>query len=99
MKIRYLEAADAEFQEAIDYYNDQRPRLGFEFSDEVKDAIARIQNYPSAWTPLSKRTRRAQVHRFPYNIIYEVRADSILIVAIQHHSRKPFNWRKRLRQE
>lgn len=31
MKIRYLEAADAEFQEAIDYYNDQRPGLGFEF--------------------------------------------------------------------
>ena len=99
MKIRYLEAADAEFQETIDYYNEQRSDLGFEFSDEVKSTIARIQNYPSAWTPLSKRTRRAQVHRFPYSIIYEVRADSILIVAIQHHSRKPLNWRKRLRQE
>lgn len=45
MKIRYLEAADAEFYEAINYYNDQHPGLGFEFSDEVKDAIARIQNY------------------------------------------------------
>ena len=99
MKIRYLEAADAEFQEAIDYYNEQRPGLGFEFSGEVKDAIARIQNYPLAWTLLSKRTRRSQVHRFPYSIIYEVRADSILIVAIQHHSREPLNWRKRLNPE
>lgn len=99
MKIRYLEAADAEFYEAIDYYNNQHPGLGFEFSDEVKDAIARIQNYPSAWTPLSKRARRCQVHRFPYSIVYEVRADSILIVAIQHHSRKPLNWRKRLTHE
>lgn len=99
MKVRYLGAADAEFQEAIDYYNEQRPDLGFEFSDEVKDAITRIQNYPSAWTPLSKRTRRCQVHRFPYSIIYEVQVDSILIVAIQHHGRKPLNWRKRLRQK
>ena len=68
--------------------------LGFEFSDEVKDVIARIQNYPLAWTPLSKRSRRAQVHRFPYSIIYEVRGDLIIIVAIQHHRRKPMNWRK-----
>lgn len=99
MKIRYLDAADAEFREAIDYYNQQRPRLGFEFSDEVRDAVERIQNYPLAWTPLSKRTRRAQVHRFPYSIIYEARPDEIVIVAIQHHRRKPLNWRKRLRGE
>ena len=37
MKIIYLDAADAEFQEAIDYYNEQRAGLGFEFSDEVKE--------------------------------------------------------------
>ena len=99
MKIRYLEAAEAEFEEAIHYYNEQRTGLGFEFSDEVKDAITRIQNYPSAWTPISERTRRCQVHRFPYSIIYQARADSIVVVAIQHHSRKPLNWRKRLRRE
>jgi len=29
MKIRYLDAADAEFQEAIDYYNSQSAGLGF----------------------------------------------------------------------
>src|SRR5438067_4287825 len=75
MKVTYLDAADAEFQEAIDYYNEQRAGLGFEFSDEVKDAVTRIRNYPEAWTPLSKRTRRCQVHRFPYGIIYEARSD------------------------
>lgn len=48
MKIRYFEAAEAEFEEAIHYYNEQRTGLGFEFSDEVKDAITRIQNCPSA---------------------------------------------------
>jgi plasmid stabilization system protein ParE len=98
MNVTYLDAADAEFQEAIDYYNEQRAGLGFEFSDEVKQAIDRIKNYPNAWTPLSKRTRRCQVHRFPYSIIYEARTEVIIIVAIQHHRRKPNNWRERLRQ-
>lgn len=98
MKIRYVDAAYAEFQGAIDYYNTQSEGLGFEFSDEVKDAINRIRNYPQAWMPLSKRTRRCQVHRFPYSIIYELRSDLIVIVAIQHHRRKPTSWRGRRSQ-
>ena len=95
MRIRYVDAADAEFQEAVDYYNNQHPGLGFEFSDEVREAVARIRVYPKAWTPLSKRTRRCQVHRFPYSIVYELRSDLIVVVAVQHHQPKPENWRKR----
>lgn|SRR5262245_13545124 len=96
MKIRYLTAAETELQEAVHYYNEQRAGLGFEFSDEVRDAVDRIRNYPLAWTALSKRTRRCQVHRFPFSIIYEVRRNLVIIVALQHHRRKPLNWRKRL---
>jgi plasmid stabilization system protein ParE len=98
MKVTYLNAAEAEIQEAVNFYNEQRAGLGFEFSDEVKQAIERIKNYPHAWTPLSKRTRRCLTHRFPYSIIYEARSDGIIIVAIQHHRRKPGNWRERLRE-
>jgi toxin ParE2 len=95
MKVTYLDAAEAEFKETIQYYNNQRKGLGFEFSDEVKQAIERIKNYPHAWTPLSKRIRRCLIHRFPYGIIYEARTEQIIIVAIQHHRRKPENWRAR----
>jgi len=34
MKISYLDAANAEFQKAIDYYNTQTAGLGFEFSQQ-----------------------------------------------------------------
>lgn len=51
MKVTYLDAADSEFDEAIAYYNDERAGLGFEFADEVKEALERIKNYPEAWTP------------------------------------------------
>lgn len=73
MKLFYLDAADSEFDEAITYYNTQSAGLGFEFADEIKEAIERIKNYPEAWTPLTKRVRRCQVHRFPYSVIYQVR--------------------------
>jgi len=50
MKVTCLDAADAEFQEAIDDYNEQRAGLGFEFSDEIKETVTRIGNYPDTWT-------------------------------------------------
>ena len=63
MKVTYLDVAVAELEEAIQYYNDQRTGLGFEFWNEVKQAIERIKNYPHAWRPLSNRTRRCLTHR------------------------------------
>lgn len=96
MKLLYLDAADSEFDEAIAYYNTKWSGLGFEFADEIKEAVERIKNYPEAWTPLSEKLRRCQVHRFPYSVIYQVRADLLIIVAIQHHRRKPEKWRTRL---
>jgi hypothetical protein len=89
MIVTYLDAADAEFQNATDYYNQERAGLGFEFSDEVKETVTRIRNYPEAWTPLSKRTRRCQVHRFPYSIICEARSDAVVIVVDSASSSQP----------
>jgi hypothetical protein len=96
MKVTYLAASDSEFEAATTYYNQERAGLGFEFADEVKQTLDRIKNYPEAWTPLSKRTRRCQVHRFPYSVIYQMRGDLLIIVAIQNNHRKPDRWIDRL---
>jgi plasmid stabilization system protein ParE len=97
MKISFLLAAQSELDNTIDYYDEQRTGLGFEFSDEIEQALERISNYPEAWSPLSSRVRRCRVNRFPYSVIYEVRGEIIIIVAIQHHHQKPESWRSRFR--
>ena len=96
MNIRFLEAAEYELELAIDYYNQQKQGLGAEFLEEIKSTVKRIANFPEAWHPLSKRTRRCQTRRFPYGVIYQIRTDEILIVAITHLHQKPFYWLKRL---
>ena len=96
MRVRFLGPARDEFRDSIRYYNAQRKGLGSEFRDEVKVAIKLIQKHPEAWHPLSERTRRCLVNRFPYGVIYQVRDQEILVVAIAHLHRKPDYWVDRI---
>lgn len=70
MRIRFLETARIELDDAIEYYNYEVPGLGDAFLTEVLNALDRIGKYPEAWQPSSKRTRRCQIRRFPYGIMY-----------------------------
>jgi len=70
VKLRFLQPAERELGEAVEYYEAQEPGLGFELFEEVWAAIERIEQYPEAWQPVSPRTRRCQTNRFPYGVIY-----------------------------
>jgi hypothetical protein len=75
MKISFLDAARSELDDAIDYYEERRSGLGFEFAEEVEQALERINHYPEAWSPLSVRVRRCVVNRFPYSVIRKSKRD------------------------
>lgn len=99
IKIDFLAPAEAEFVDAIVYYNMQSEGLGFEFAAEVKRTLERIIQYPEAWFNLSKRTRRCRTNRFPYGVIYQVREETLLIIGVMHLSRNPQTWKSRLKKE
>ena len=96
MRIRFLEMAQIELDEAIEYYNYEMSGLGKEFLAEVLNALDRIGEFPEAWHPCSKRTRRCQTRRFPYGIIYQTRKEKILVIAIANLHRKPDYWKDRI---
>lgn len=96
MRINVLSCAEEEFAEAVAYFNEQCPGLGYEFAADVKAAFSRIAAFPEAWPTLSRRARRCIVNRFPYGVLYQVRKDSILVLAIMHLARDPKTWQDRL---
>jgi toxin ParE2 len=96
MRIRFLEMARLELDDAIAYYNYESQGLGEAFLTEILNTLNRIGTFPEAWHPCSKRTRRCQTRRFPYGIIYHIRKDEILIVAIANLHRKPDYWKDRI---
>ncbi len=95
MIIKFLDEAQLELDEAIDFYNNESDGLGSVFLQEVLNAIERIANYPDAWHPLSKNTRRCQTRRFPYGLIYTKLEDSILVISVSNFHRKPNHWGNR----
>ena len=95
MSVRLLAAAQAELDEAINWYEGQAPGLGAAFLLEAVKAFRRIEQYPDAWHPMTAEIRRCRLARFPYGVIYAQRQDGILILAVAHLHREPMHWRNR----
>lgn len=98
MQIRLLEIAQIELDESIDYYNSESEGLGDEFLVEVLRALDRIVNFSQAWHPFTNDTRRCQLRRFPYGIIYQLLDTEILVIAVANLHRTPDYWKNRIRE-
>ena len=97
MKIRVLAEAEVELRSAVLYYEECQMGLGKDLYDRVTKAIYAIAGDPLRFPlyegrQLTRSFRRATVERFPYLLIYEVRDDEVLIVAVAHSGRQPGYW-------
>ena len=96
MSVRLLEPAQAELDDAITWYAEQAPGLGDAFLIETLRTIQLIEQYPTAWHPLTPQIRRCRLRRFPYSLVYTQDGNDLLVVAVTHQHRKPGYWRARL---
>ena len=93
--VRIHEAAASELYDAVEFYNHERSGLGDDFINEIEYAISNIAAYPNAPPSISGGLRKKTIERFPFSIIYAVRAYEIRILAIAHQKRRPSYWRYR----
>ena len=96
MRFYFHPDADVEFERAVEYYEQCQPGLGLEFAEEVYAAIARIIEYPNVSSALSKNTRRCLINRFPFGLIYQVKAKTLRVIAVAHLQRQPGYWKERI---
>ncbi len=81
--------------EAADFYDIRSPGLGIAFIDEVQRVLRNISEFPESAPLIRDRVRKKWVARFPYSLIYSVRPDTIRVLAVAHHKRRPFYWQGR----
>lgn len=96
MRIRFIEAAQGEVDDAAAYYEDREEGRGHDFLDELDRVIRRIKTFPLASTQIEPGIRRCLLARFPYGIIYGIDEDLIIVIAVSHLHREPRYWVDRI---
>jgi plasmid stabilization system protein ParE len=87
--------AEAELASAVGYYESRMAGLGKSFAAEVERTVSLIRERPNVGSPFGSGWRRLLVRQFPYSIVYVHAAESVLVVAVAHHRRRPGWWRHR----
>lgn len=95
MILNIHEDADRELNDAADYYDTESPGLGTAFLDQLDDGYHRILENPHAAAEIDPDIRELVLAKFPYNLIYEIDGDAVLIPAVAHQRRRPHYWRER----
>lgn len=97
MKVVFLKIAEAELDDAFEYYESVQSSLGFRFLTEIELSNTRIQQFPLSYEKIGKYSRRCLVQKFPYGIIYQYveHTKEILVVAVSHLHRVPDYWSDR----
>src|SRR5947209_5776177 len=100
MRVRLLDDAEAETRKAARWYENKQPGLGADFLDTFADALATIESQPHAFSRIEtlstpREIRRCVLHRFPYLVIYEIRTDEVIVLAVAHSGQRPNYWQHR----
>lgn len=96
MRIIVRPAAAADIDDAAFWYDRQRPGLGTEFLEAVRNSLEAIAKNPRLYPAIHRDARRALLRRFPYGIYYRIYPDSIVVVACMHGRRDPKRWQSRV---
>ena len=70
MNFAFHPEAEEEFNEAIEYYEEIEPGIGYDFALEVYSTIQRSVEFPKAWAIIEGEVRRSLVSLFPYGVLY-----------------------------
>jgi plasmid stabilization system protein ParE len=98
MELIFAKIAREEMAEAKRYYERQQRGLGMTFQHEAAVSAKRILEQPLAWQVEIAPVRRFVFNRFPYKMLYVIRGERIIVLAVAHQHRNPDYWIERIHQ-
>lgn len=95
MTLLWHEAAVAELEAAVFYYESIDVELGERLLNAAEVTVAEIKTRPEMPREFAGGIRKARLKRFPYAMVYKATGDSLLIIAFMHLHREPGYWSQR----
>ncbi len=93
--IRFHPEADNEMTEAAVFYESQQQDLGKRFLSVVQESLRHIQINPKLYPVIYLDVRRCTTRTFPFNVLFRIMPDQIVVIAIMHQKRHPDYWKNR----
>jgi toxin ParE1/3/4 len=89
MRVLFRLEARKEAVDAQRWYESRSVGLGLEFARALDAAVSVAVRHPNTHPTIEGECRRVLLRRFPFSMVYRVREDEFLVVAVFHHRREP----------
>jgi plasmid stabilization system protein ParE len=75
--------------EILRYYQAVSNRIADKFRSELNAKIIQAAENPFRFPAVDRSFRPANLTRFPYHVLYELRGDRLRVMIVRHHKRHP----------
>ena len=99
LEIAVLATARDDLRESYDWYESKEIGLGDRFLGCVHDGFLLIRQHPEIFPALTSNFRRALISKFPFEIIYKIESERILVYSVFNCSQNPSKWKSRLSEQ
>ena len=97
MPVSFHPAAAAEVERAQAWDEERSVFAAAGFLQELTRAVQRIRSAPERYPAEAHGTRRILLDPYPFSVVYLIRGDELVIIAVAHHKRRPGYWADRAR--
>jgi plasmid stabilization system protein ParE len=90
MRIELHKLVASDISRIMDYYEEAAgPQLADEFYEEVRAFFKKAIESPESYAIRERDLRRVNLERFPYHFLFRIAGDTVRILIVRHHSRRP----------
>ena len=96
MRVRLADGAKRDFNEGLRWYRKRSLQAADRFINVTESTVSRILKDPTRYRFIRPDVRVIHCKDFPYRLIYQLIAGSLVIIAIAHDKRHPDYWYRRI---
>jgi len=83
-RVHFTEAAEADIQQAFEYFEARSAGSGAEFMERVEEITTRLQTNPHQYQTVFSDVHRADIRKFRMGLWYRIAGNTVVIACISH---------------